>query len=147
VMTREESSDSLKRSWASFAASLLLGGLPFSLVLLRLGIDIESPQLLRYSLFATPYMVLLVSVILLMSKSRRAWVSAMGLSIVSWVPLEACVYVISSWGLRGWKVFAPSNLTLLLLMLLIWAFVTGAVSALIALALKAFRRPNLNGAD
>ena len=122
----------------SALAGLLLGGLPFSLLLLRLGIDIESPQLLRYGLIATPYMVLLLVGILLVWKPVRPLIGALELSTLIWVPLEACVYLMSSWGLRGWKVLEPSNLPFLLLMLFIWAGVTGAISALISVAIRQF---------
>lgn len=118
----------------SLVAALLLGGIPFSLFLMRLGIDIESPELIRYVLLGSPALSLLLIAIAFrwrpLSQKKEIfyflwWSGAM------WVPAEAIEYIYVSWQLRGWSVFSAYNLPFLLLLLVIWSAALGLASALL----------------
>jgi hypothetical protein len=128
-------------SGIALAICLLLGA-GFSAVLyLKLGIDIESAELLHYVLVTTPVlMALLIATMLVWSLRipRQVFIDGMVLSASIWIPFEALAYVISAWGLRGWQVFAASNLPFFLMLLVIWSTATGLVAAMMVLVLRQF---------
>jgi hypothetical protein len=116
-----------------------LGGLPFSIALFRLGEDMVSAEFLRYNLIATAPLALLLLAVLFYRrrrlKLRAVLLESISLSVLQWVPLESIAFVTSNWRLRGNEVFAPGNLSPLLILLLAWATVTGCVCAFAVMAL------------
>jgi hypothetical protein len=128
-------------SGIALAICLLLGA-GFSAVLYhKLGIDIESAELLHYILVVTPVlMALLIATMLVWSLRipRQVFIDGMVLSASIWIPFEVLAYVISAWGMRGWQVFAASNLPFFLILLVIWSTATGLVAAMMVLVLRQF---------
>jgi hypothetical protein len=117
---------------------VMLGGLPFSIFLFRLGEDMVSPEFLRYTLIATAPMEVLLSAVLFgrrqRSKSRVVFESVC-LSMLQWVPLELTAFVASNWRLRGNDVFASYNLPPLLIFLSIWGTAAGVFFSIATMAL------------
>jgi len=118
----------------SLVVALLVGGIPFSLFLMRLGIDIESPELIRYVLLGSPALGLLLIAIAFrwrpLSQKKEIFY-LLWWSVAMWVPAEAIEYIYVSWQLRGWSIFSAYNLPLLLLLLAIWSIALGLVTALL----------------
>jgi len=128
-------------SGVALAVCLLLGGGFSAILYFKLGIDIESAELLHYVLVATPVlMALLIATMLIWSLrvARQVFIDGMVLSACIWIPFEALAYVISAWGLRGWQVFGASNLPFFLMLLMIWSTATGLLAAVMVLVLRQF---------
>jgi hypothetical protein len=123
----------------SLVVALLLGGVPFSLFLMRLGIDIESPELIRYVLLGSPALSLLLIAIAFRWRplsEKKEILYLLWWSIAMWVPAEAIGYICVSWPLRGWSVFSAYNLPFLLLLLVIWSTVLAFASALLVFLIR-----------
>jgi len=121
---------------------VVLGALPFSAALFRLGIDMESPELLRYLLIASPVILALIVIALWIQRphsTRAAIFYALLLSFVICVPLQSTAYVASLWNLLSWDVFSYNNFPFLMMLLLVWSAVIGGVSGLTFLILRAVR--------
>ena len=120
----------------------------FSLMLMRLGIDMESPEILRYILIATVPLSLVVALALLSSR-QRSWAglgaAAMLLSAITCVPLESLAYVVSLWSLRNTTVFHPSNLPTLLGILFGWSVVVAVLAMTAASAIMGLRKLLVRG--
>ena len=111
----------------------------FSLLLLRLGIDIESPELLRYMLIATvPLAAVLAFAItgLRITSPRHTVSAALLLGALMCVPLESAAYLISVWGLIGHGAFDSNHLPILIAILIGWTIVVALVASLGAYAVK-----------
>jgi hypothetical protein len=123
----------------SSAIALLVGGLPFSLALLHLGVDMTSPEFLRYVLIASiPLSVVLIGIALRFGSSRlfTLFGEVCWWGLIACVPLEAVTYLYCVWGLKGTTMFSWEELPTLLLMLAIWSFVLVVPSTLIAFAVR-----------
>jgi len=91
------------------------GGLVFSWALMRLGSDMESPELLRYILIATLPLTLLLMLALIQFRVRsirRTLFAGFVLSAIMCIPMESFAFVISEWSLRGSEVFERNHLPL-----------------------------------
>lgn len=122
-------------AYISLAAST---GFVFSPMLMRLGIDIESPEILRYILIGTIPLTVVLLLILLrlrLQSTRHMFLAGFVLSGIMCVPLESLAYVSSNWGLRSIEVFRWGHLPMLLLLLLAWATVIGLMGSLIVFVL------------
>jgi hypothetical protein len=114
------------------------GGLVFSWALMRLGSDMESPELLRYILIATLPLTLLLMLALIQFRVRsirRTLFAGFVLSAIMCIPMESFAFVISEWSLRGSEVFERNHLPLLLLLLVVWEAVIGILASLGSLGL------------
>jgi hypothetical protein len=118
---------------------LVLGALPFSVFLFRLGEDMVSPEFLRYTLIATAPLALLLTAVLFFRrrrlKLRVVLFESICLSALQWIPLELIAFVTSNWRLRGNEVFALYNFSPLLILLLVWATAAGGFCAVVVMAL------------
>jgi hypothetical protein len=124
----------------SSAIALLGGGLPFSLALLHLGVDMASPELLRYALIAsTPLSVVLIVIAVRFGDSRLLTLFGQVClwSLIACVPLEAFTYLGSAWGLKGATLFSKQELPTLLLLLAFWSFIVAVPSTLVAMFIRA----------
>ena len=123
----------------SLVVALLLGGVPFSLFLMRLGIDIESPELIRYVLLGSPVLSLLLVAIAFRWRplsQKKEIIYILWWSVAMCVPAEAIEYICVSWQLRGWSVFSIYNLPFLLLLLATWSMALGLASAMLVFVLR-----------
>ncbi|HEU5350027.1 MAG TPA: hypothetical protein VFU55_00405 [Terracidiphilus sp.] len=123
----------------SLIVALLIGGGSFSWALMRLGINIESPQLIHYVLLASPGLGIL-QVVIAMFWTDLPWIrviaQGMWCGLAMWVPLEAITYVAVSWSLRSWSLFSFNNLPLLLVLLICWSLVIALISGLSSIAVR-----------
>ena len=104
---------------------LVVGGLPFSLFLYRLGIDIASPELLHSILIATLLLVILLGVTMLFWSPRRSVrviVDSLGLAFLMCVPVEVGAYLSSNWSDRGPDLFSANNLPYFVCLLCVGCF-------------------------
>ena len=125
-------------AWAVLVA-LFAGGIPFSLFLGRLGSDIESPEFLRYLVLGSPWLFILLLLLIFRWRALpgiEATIYAIWSSVVMCLPAEGATYVWKAWGLWGWGVFLPYNLPFLLLILTIWSMVLALPSAAIVFVLR-----------
>ena len=123
----------------SSAIALLVGGFPFSLALLHLGTDMESPELLRYaSIASVPLSFVLIVNAMKFGSSRlfNLFGQVCWWSIITCVPLETLTYLYSAWGLKGTKLFSWQELPTLILMLAIWSIFLAVPSTLLAAAVR-----------
>jgi hypothetical protein len=123
----------------SAVASVVGAGLVFSLLLLRLSIDIESPEILRYMLIGTiPLAAVLAFAItgLRITSARHTVAAALLLGALMCVPLESIAYLISVWGLIGHDAFDSNHLPILIAILIGWTIVVALVASLGAYAVK-----------
>jgi len=106
---------------------------------MRLGIDIESPELIRYVLLGSPELGLLLIAIAFSRRplsQKKEICYLLWWSVAMWVPAEAIEYIYVSWQLRGWSVFSAYNLPSLLLLLAIWSIALGLVTALLLFLIR-----------
>lgn len=123
----------------SLLLAVLAGGGPFSIALIRIGIDMESPELIRYVLISSPLLCILMVAIAVCWASipaERVVMQSVWCSLAMWVPLEALTYVVVSWELRRWNVFSLNNLPFLLLLLVCCSLVFALISAAFAMAIR-----------
>ena len=123
--------------------SVTISGLIFSVILLRLGSAIESPEVLRYILIGTLPLSLVVAFALLCFYRHLCigvGLLAMFLSMIACVPMESIAYVLSAWGLRGVEVFNRSNLPTLMGILFGWSVVVAILSTLLMYSYTIFKK-------
>ena len=123
----------------SAAICVGIGGVPFSICLYRLGIDIVSAELLHYLLLAMPVFIIVFAVVVSLYGSHNGWaftVTCVGLSLCMCVPLEIAAYVLSNWDLRRTGLDLPA----MTLIFSVWAIIVGLISALIVWTFRVWRR-------
>lgn len=130
-------------------ASVVGAGLVFSVLLLRLGIDIESPELLRYMLIGiiplAAVLAFATTTGLRITAARHTVSATLLLGALMCVPMESIAYLISVWGLIGHGAFASNHLPILIALLIGWTIVVALVASLGAFAVKCVlsgRRPS-----
>ena len=135
-------STAVRNRWIAPLIVVACGGIPFSLCLLRLGIDMASPELLRYVLIASaPFVAILTSNALKFGNRKEMLRS---IEILKWsflmcVPLEALTYLYVAWGLKGADLFSPHELPTLVVMLSAWALILAVSSSILAAFIPALR--------
>lgn len=114
-------------------SSVSISGLVFSLTLLRLGIALESPELLKYILIATIPLSLIVAFAVL-SFYRHICTGvvllAAVLSAIACVPMESVTYIFSEWGFLGPAIFERVHLPTLIGILFGWSVVVATLAVL-----------------
>jgi len=118
-----------------FWCGLLFGGVPCAIGFSRLSGHLYSPELMRYLLFLTPVVVLVV-ILGTMANSSGNWISsarrAFVTALAACIPLPVVVCTVLGWPIQRWGVFAPENLLVLVGLFLVWALVVTILGWLVA---------------
>ncbi len=120
-----------------------MSGLFFSLILLRLGIDVESPQLLKYMLVGTIPLSLVIAFAVLSFYRHLCtgvFLLAMFLSAIACIPMESLTYMFSEWGLHGSSIFERVHLPTLIGILFGWSVVVAALATLASFSYMSFQK-------
>jgi hypothetical protein len=114
--------------------SVTISGLIFSVILLKLGTAIESPEVLRYILIGTlPLSVVVGFALLRFYRQLCVGVGflAVFLSMIACMPMESIAYVLSAWEMRGLEIFNRSHLPTLIVLLFGWSVVIALLATLL----------------
>jgi len=120
-----------------------MSGLVFSLILLRLGMDVESPQLIKYILVGTIPLSLVVAfadLFFYRHLCTGVFLLAIFLSAIACMPMESLTYMFSEWGLRSSAIFERVHLPTLIGILFGWSVVVAMLSTLASFSYISFRK-------
>lgn len=123
--------------------SVIMSGLVFSLILLRLGIALESPELLKYMLVGTIPLSLVVAFAVLSFYRHLCtglFLLAIVLSAIACMPMESLTYIFSEWGLHGSAIFERVHLPTLIGILFGWSVVVATFATLVSLSYISFQK-------
>jgi len=122
---------------------VMMSGLVFSLILLRLGIALESPELLKYMLVGTIRLSLVVAFAVLSFYRHLCtgvFLLAIVLSAIACMPMESLTYMFSVWGLRGSAIFERVHLPTLIGILFGWSVVVATLATLASFSYISFQK-------